>query len=174
MKSMISSKPSTFRMASGIMIIRITQSQISSARGFHERGGRPNPCTAKTNPENGRISTPLFQIFGFDHEKCGRMLTQAKVSKMKLKMLRSVSLKRFWSGCVQNLFLRRPRICGICSIMKMGFTSLLSVRLRGCLKKSWAHKASVHILLLKFWSILGMEVMLSAANSIVYRIRSSA
>ena len=66
-------------MASGIMIIAITQSQISSARGFHERGGRPNPCTAKTNPENGQISTPLFQIFGFDHEKCSGCLRKQKV-----------------------------------------------------------------------------------------------
>jgi hypothetical protein len=56
-----------------------TQSQISSARGFHDRGGRPNPCIAKTNPENGRISTPLFQIFGFDHEKCSSCLRKLKV-----------------------------------------------------------------------------------------------
>ena len=34
---------------------------------------------AKTNPENGRISTPLFQIFGFDHEKCSNCLRKQKV-----------------------------------------------------------------------------------------------
>ena len=57
----------------------VTQSQIVSARGFHERGGKPNPCVAKTNPENGHISTPLFQIFGFDHDKCGGCIRKRKV-----------------------------------------------------------------------------------------------
>jgi P4 family phage/plasmid primase-like protien len=48
----------------------VTQSQIASSRGFHERGGKPNPCQAKTNPESGHVSTPLFQIFGCSVERC--------------------------------------------------------------------------------------------------------
>ena len=48
----------------------ITQSQIVSARGFHERGGKPHPCIAKMNAETGHVSTPLFQVFGASQEKC--------------------------------------------------------------------------------------------------------
>jgi hypothetical protein len=55
----------------------VTQSQIVSARGFYERGGRPNPCSAKTNPDTGHVSTPLFQIFGSTNENCGGCLRKA-------------------------------------------------------------------------------------------------
>ena len=40
---------------------------------------RPHTCSAKTNPENGRISIPLFQIFGFDHEKCSGCQRKQKI-----------------------------------------------------------------------------------------------
>jgi hypothetical protein len=52
----------------------VTQTQIASARGFHEKGGRPNPCSARTNPETGHISTPLFQIFGSTIDECANCL----------------------------------------------------------------------------------------------------
>jgi P4 family phage/plasmid primase-like protien len=58
----------------------ITSTQISSARSFYERGGRPNPCTPKTNPENGHVSTPLFQIFGSDSESCRSCIRKQKVN----------------------------------------------------------------------------------------------
>ena len=62
----------------------ITQSQIGNARSFHERGGRPHPCTAKMNQETGHVSTPLFQVFGFSQDKCGgcvRKLASLSVAK---------------------------------------------------------------------------------------------
>jgi P4 family phage/plasmid primase-like protien len=49
----------------------LTQAQIESARSFRERGGKPSPCTAKTDPETGHVSTPLFQVFGSDQKNCG-------------------------------------------------------------------------------------------------------
>ena len=70
----------------------ITQTQIASARGFHEKGGRPNPCSARTNPETGHISTPLFQIFGCTAEECANCLRKTKV--VRLKRANSRSLKR--------------------------------------------------------------------------------
>ena len=63
--------------------VGVTQSQIASARGFHERGGRPNPCAAKTNPDTGHVSTPLFQIFGVSVEKCSGCLRKTKVADVK-------------------------------------------------------------------------------------------
>ena len=48
----------------------ITQSQVASAHLFHERGGKPHPCTAKMNPDTGHVSTPLFQVFGASIDKC--------------------------------------------------------------------------------------------------------
>ena len=79
MKSMTSSKQSIASGGKRDYDFGITQAQISSARGFHERGGRPNPCLAKENPETGHVSTPLFQIFGSTNEKCGGCLRRTKV-----------------------------------------------------------------------------------------------
>jgi P4 family phage/plasmid primase-like protien len=61
----------------------VTQAQIVSARSFHDRGGRPNPCSARTNPETGHISTPLFQIFGCTVDGCANCLRKTKVSGVK-------------------------------------------------------------------------------------------
>ena len=78
MKSTTSSKQSIASGGKRDYDFGITQTQISSARSFHERGGRPNPCLAKSNPETGHVSTPLFQIFGSTNEKCGGCLRRTK------------------------------------------------------------------------------------------------
>ena len=120
-----------------------TQSQISSARGFHERGGRPNPCTAKTNPENGRISTPLFQIFGFDHEKCGGCLRKQKV-KDDGKYVKERELEEILERLRLEFTFKTPTDLRDLFYYQDGIYKPAECMIEGLLEKELGAKASVH------------------------------
>ena len=120
-----------------------TQSQISSARGFHERGGRPNPCTAKTNPENGRISTPLFQIFGFDHEKCGGCLRKQKV-KDEGKYVKERELEEILERLRLEFTFKTPTDLRDLFYYEDGIYKPAECMIEGLLEKELGAKASVH------------------------------
>jgi putative DNA primase/helicase len=65
----------------------VTQAQIESGKNFKNRGGKPHPCTPK-NREDGKISIPLHQIFGFDDEQCkgcSRRKVQTKTERQQEK-----------------------------------------------------------------------------------------
>jgi P4 family phage/plasmid primase-like protien len=120
-----------------------TQSQISSARGFHERGGRPNPCTAKTNPENGRISTPLFQIFGFDHEKCSSCLRKQKV-KDESKHVKERELEEILERLRLEFTFKTPTDLRDLFYYEDGIYKSAECMIEGLLEKELGAKASVH------------------------------
>jgi P4 family phage/plasmid primase-like protien len=120
-----------------------TQSQISSARGFHERGGRPNPCTAKTNPENGRISTPLFQIFGFDHEKCSSCLRKQKV-KDEGKYVKERELEEILERLRLEFTFKTPKDLRDLFYYEDGIYKSAECMIEGLLEKELGAKASVH------------------------------
>jgi P4 family phage/plasmid primase-like protien len=121
----------------------ITRSQISSARGYHERGGRPNPCSAKTNPENGRISTPLFQIFGFDREKCNCCLRKQKVKdegkEVKERLLEEV-LERLRS----EFIFKTPTDLRDLFYYEDGIYKPAQCKIEGLLEKELGARASAH------------------------------
>ena len=120
-----------------------TQSQISSARGFHERGGRPNPCIAKTNPENGRISTPLFQIFGFDHEKCCGCLRKQKV-KDEGKHVKERELEEILERLRSMFTFRTPTDLRDLFYYEDGIYKPSECMIEGLLEKELGAKASTH------------------------------
>jgi len=47
----------------------VTQAQIKSGKDYKEKGGKPHPCKLKQQ-DNGHVSIPLYQIFGYDKELC--------------------------------------------------------------------------------------------------------
>jgi P4 family phage/plasmid primase-like protien len=120
-----------------------TQAQISSARGFHERGGRPYPCTAKTNPENGRISTPLFQIFGFDHEKCGGCLRKQNV-KDDHKHVKEHELEEILEHLRLEFTFKTPTDLRDLFFYQDGIYKPAECMIEGLLEKELGAKASVH------------------------------
>jgi P4 family phage/plasmid primase-like protien len=120
-----------------------TQSQISSAKGFHERGGRPNPCSAKTNPENGRISTPLFQIFGFDHEKCSSCVRKQKV-KAEGKYVKERELEEILERLRLEFTFKTPTDLRDLFYYEDGIYKPAECMIEGLLEKELGAKASVH------------------------------
>ena len=121
----------------------VTQTQIFSARGFHERGGRPNPCTAKTNPENGRISTPLFQIFGFDHEKCSSCLRKQKV-KNEAKEVKERLLEEVLEWLRSEFIFKTPTDLRDLFYYEEGIYKPAQCKIEGLLEKELGARASTH------------------------------
>ena len=121
----------------------ITQLQISSARGFHERGGRPNPCTAKINPENGRISTPLFQIFSFDHEKCGGCLRKQRVKDVA-KEVKDRLLEEVLERLRSEFIFKTPTDLRDLFYYEDGIYKPAQCKIEGLLEKELGPRASTH------------------------------
>jgi P4 family phage/plasmid primase-like protien len=121
----------------------ITQAQISSARGFHEKGGRPHPCTAKTNPENGRISTPLFQIFGFDHEKCSGCPRKQKV-KDEAKEVKERHLEEVLERLRSEFIFKTPTDLRDLFYYEDGIYKPAQCKIEGLLEKELGARASAH------------------------------
>jgi len=120
-----------------------TQSQISSSRGFHDQGGRPHPCTAKTNPENGRISTPLFQIFGFDKEKCNGCLRKQKI-KDEGKEIKERQLEEILERLRLQFTFKTPTDLRDLFYYEDGIYKPAECMIEGLLEKELGAKASTH------------------------------
>ncbi len=54
-----------------------TDAQITSGRAYKEKGGKPYPCTVKTQ-DNGKVSIPLYQIFCCDPDECKKGCSRKK------------------------------------------------------------------------------------------------
>ena len=120
----------------------ITQTQIASARGFHERGGRPNPCVAKTNPDTGHVSTPLFQIFGCSVEKCGACLR--KVKSCEAKEAKEHELEEVLEWLRSEFIFKTPTDLRDLFYYEEGIYKPAECKIEGLLEKELGAKASAH------------------------------
>ena len=120
----------------------ITQTQIASARGFHEKGGRPNPCSARTNPETGHISTPLFQIFGSTVEECTNCLRKTKVSGAKEGKQQELEEVLEWLR--SEFIFKTPTDLRDLFLYEDGIYKPAECKIEGLLEKELGAKASAH------------------------------
>ncbi len=119
-----------------------TQTQIVSARGFHERGGRPNPCIAKTNPDTGHVSTPLFQIFSSTVERCGACLR--KVKRSDAKEGREHELEEVLEWLRSEFIFKTPTDLRDLFYYEQGIYKPAECKIEGLLEKEIGAKASAH------------------------------
>jgi P4 family phage/plasmid primase-like protien len=121
----------------------VTQSQICSARGFHQRGGKPNPCQAKTDPDTGHISTPLFQIFGCSVEKCvGCLRKTAAVSSAAEVKERDLAEVLDWLR--EQFIFKTPTDLRDLYFYESGIYKSAECVIEGLLEKELGAKASTH------------------------------
>jgi P4 family phage/plasmid primase-like protien len=120
----------------------ITQTQVASARGFHERGGRPNPCVAKTNPDTGHVSTPLFQIFDCSVEKCGACLR--KVKSGDAKEGKEHELEEVLEWLRSEFIFKTPTDLRDLFYYEGGIYRPAECKIEGLLEKELGAKASAH------------------------------
>jgi hypothetical protein len=121
----------------------VTQVQIFSARNFHDHGGRPFPCLAKTNSETGHVSTPLFQIFGSTNEKCGGCLRRTKV-KEDAKDAKERELEQILEWLRKEYIFKTPTDLRDLFYYEDGIYKSAQCKIEGLLEKELGARASAH------------------------------
>ncbi len=122
----------------------VTQSQIVSARGFYERGGRPNPCSAKTNPDTGHVSTPLFQIFGSTLERCAGCLRKMRVASLGSKEVKERKLEEVLDWLRGDFVFKTPTDLRDLFYYEDGVYKPAECKIEGLLEKELGAEVSVH------------------------------
>ena len=117
---------------------------MSSARGFHERGGKPHPCSAKENPETGHVSTPLFQVFGCYPTKNALDASEAPRSKDDAAEVKERKLEQVLERLRTEFIFKTPTDLRDLHYYRDGIYKPAECLVEGLLERELGASASTH------------------------------